>query len=313
MGGVTPAFWLPVGLLFLLVAMPLLAEFLRHPVDAQVRARAPGSFANLPQGRTHYRWAGPERGPVVVCIHGLSTPSYIFAATERSLAAQGNRVLVYDLYGRGYSARLRGAQTVDFFLSQLKALLAKQGVGGPVAVVGYSMGGLIATAFAAEEGARVEALILIAPAGILPMANGWRERLWSAPVVGDWLMRVLGGWALKRELVEHEHGPTVIPDLEDRQAAETRMRGYLPAILSARRHTLSVLVDEDHKALFDRGTPVLSIWGPSDPVVPLAAMGRLAEINPDAHHAQIPGAGHIMPQTHPAQVAEVLADFLSRR
>ena len=39
-------------------------------------------------------------------------------------------------------------------------------------------------------------------------------------------------------------------------------------------------------------------------------LGRLAELNPDAHHAQIAGAGHVVLQTQPSKVAEALRDFL---
>lgn len=293
--------------LALAATLPFAAEALRRRVRPE---EGPGQVAHLPQGDTHYRWSGPETGPVAVCVHGLSTPSYVFAATERSLAGQGYRVLTYDLYGRGHSARATGPQTETFFLRQLRALLFDQGVTQPVTLVGYSMGGIIASAYAASTPDQVRALILIAPAGFLPVYDGWRSRLWTAPVIGDWATRVLGGLALRRELVEHRSNATVIPDLEDRQAAETRTRGYLPALLSSRRHILARTADEAHRRIAAAGLPVLAIWGASDPVIPLAAMGRLAELNPEAHHAQIPGAGHVVLQTHPAQVAQAMRDFL---
>lgn len=294
----------------LVIALPFLAEAMRRPVR---KASGSGAYAALPQGETHYRWSGPEGGPVAVCIHGLSTPSYVFAATESSLNALGYRVLSYDLYGRGLSDRPRAAQSSGFFLGQLRALLADQGVERPVTLVGYSMGGIIAAAFAASGRARVDAMILIAPAGLVPVYDDWRGRLWRLPVVGDWATRVLGGMALRRELVEHKSNATVIPNLEDRQAEETRTRGYLPALLSARRHILTEARASDHRILFRKGVPVLAIWGSEDPVVPLRAMGRLSEMNPDAHHVQVAGAGHLVLQTHPAQVADALARFLKGR
>lgn len=290
------------------LALPAVAETLRRPVRKDA---APGRFARLPQGETHYRWSGPEDGPVAVCIHGLSTPSYIFAATERSLVRLGYRVLTYDLYGRGFSARPAGRQSSLFFIRQLRALLEDQSVDGPVLLVGYSMGGAIAAAFAAAQPDRVSRLILVAPAGLMPVYDDWQDRLWTLPVFGDWATRVFGGVALRRELVEHRTNATVIPDLEDRQADETRMRGFLPALLSSRRHVLRESRDADHKRIARNEVPVLAIWGSNDPVIPIRAMGRLAELNPDAHHAQVAGAGHVVLQTHPAQVADAMQRFLS--
>lgn len=301
-----------IGLLVvLLVALPLIAEALRQPMTATRRAAAPGEIAQLPMGATHFRWRGQEGAPVVVCIHGLSTPSYVFAATERSLASLGFRVLSYDLYGRGFSARARGAQDAAFFSAQLRALLKHQEVTKPVVLLGFSMGGQIATAFSAADPERVERLVLVAPTGLATSETAGRDWAWTAPLVGDWLTRVLGGIALRRELVEHENTATVIPDFEDRQAAETRVRGYLPAILSSRRHILRASAASDLKRTAMDGIPVLAIWGADDPVVSRKSLGLLARIDPDARHVEVKGAGHNLLQTHPSEVAAALKEFLA--
>ncbi len=292
------------------IAAPSVAEALRQPMTRIAQERAPGNVAELPSGRTHYRWIGPKGGPIAVCIHGLSSPHYIFAATARSLAALGYRVLAYDLYGRGFSSKPRGRQDVDYFLTQLRDLLDFLGIEGPVTVVGYSMGGALATAFAAEEGVRIKGLILLASAGLQPLYRTPKDRVWTLPVVGDWMSAVLGGWALRRELAADGDAPTVIPDLSKRLAHETRRRGYLPSLLSSKRHVLTQVMDDDHRAIADYQIPVLAIWGREDRVIALAAMGRLAELNPAAHHVELAKATHNFPQTHPSKVAAALKDFL---
>lgn len=300
--------WL-VLLVALVCALPFIAERVRRPMSPDRQAAAPGAFADLPQGRTHYRWSGREGDPVAVCVHGLSTPSFVFAATERSLVSLGFRVLSYDLFGRGYSARVAGKQNTAFFRTQLQDLLAHQGITGPVTLLGFSMGGQIATDFAARDD-RVERLILVAPSGLVEMpSHHWA---WTAPVIGDWMTRVFGGMALRRELVEHKSLATVIPDFEDRQAAETQMRGYLPALLSSRRHMLSRVALDEHRWVADDKTPVLAIWGKADPVIPRRAMSELARLNPLAEHVEIREAGHTLLQTHPSEVAAALKAFLER-
>lgn len=303
--------WVVLFLVILVVAAPFAAEALRQPITKTHEAKAPGQFADLEMGRTHFQWHGPSDGPVAVCIHGLSTPSYIFAATVQSLVSLGYNVLTYDLYGRGYSARVPGEQDAAFFLRQLRQLLAHQQVSDPVTLIGHSMGGAIAIAYAAEEGVEgVDAVILCVSAGVAPV-QGVQDGWWSAPVVGDWLMRVVGGWALRKELVEHRTTATVIPDLEDRQAAETRMRGFLPALLSSRRNLLASPLEHSHKVVAASGIPTLAIWASDDPVIPLNTMARLAELNPHAHHEVVRDAGHNLIQTHPSQVTQALRAFLS--
>ncbi len=302
--------WGLFGAMIAVAALPLLAEALRRPMSADRQAQAPGELAHLPLGTTHFHWTGRDGDPVVVCIHGLSTPSYIFAATARSLASLGFRVLTYDLYGRGYSGRAPGAQGRIFFLAQLRALLKHQEVQGPLIVLGFSMGGQIAAAFAAEED-RVEKVILVASAGLARAETTGQSAFWTAPMIGDWLTRVVGGMALRRELVDHKNLATVIPDLEDRQAAETRMRGFLPALLSSRRHLLSQSSRPDHEQIARLKLPVLAIWGDADPVIPRRSLSTLAEVNPDAVHVEVRGAGHNLLQTHPTDVATALKDFLT--
>ncbi len=299
--------WLLVPIVAILL-MPFAAQLLRQPMSAARQARAPGKIAHLPGGATHYKWTGREGDPVVVCIHGLSTPSYVFAATERSLASLGFRVLTYDLYGRGYSARLTGPGDIGAYVAQLSALLAHQDIDGPISLLGFSMGGQIAAAYAAESD-RIERLILVAPSGLAGTLE--TGGIWTAPGIGDWMTLVFGGIALRRELVEHKSIATVIPDFEDRQAAETRMRGFLPALLSSRRRVLSQSALEDHERIAFLKTPVLAIWGSSDPVVPKSAMGALAQINPEAQHVEIKRAGHNLLQTHPSEVAAALQGFLA--
>ena len=206
--------------------------------------------------------------------------------------------------------RPRGRQDIDYFLRQLRDLLDHLGIDGPITVVGYSMGGNLATAFAAEEGLNIKALILMAPSGLEPVYQDSKSRLWTLPVIGDWLMPLFGGYALRRELAGEGKAPTVIPNLTERLSAETRKRGYLPSLLSSRRHVLTKTLDDDHRTLRDYATPMLAIWGREDGVISITSMGKLAALNPNAHHIEIADGTHNFPQTHPARVAEILKGFL---
>ena len=111
-----------------LIAVPLTIEAMRTPMSEARQDKAPGQIALLSQGRTHYQWLGPERGPVAVCIHGLTTPSFVWRGLARGLALMGFRVLVYDHSGRGYSASASGRQGAAFFLTQYNDLLMHEDI-----------------------------------------------------------------------------------------------------------------------------------------------------------------------------------------
>ena len=291
-----------------LAALPALRERMRRPMDARARDAAPGRFADLPGGVTHYDWLGPARGPVVVCVHGLTTPSFVWLGLARHLVATGHRVLIYDLYGRGFSDRPRGPQDVGFFTRQLEALLAQEGVEEDFTLVGYSMGGAIATAFAAGNHHRLRRLVLLAPAGMGHELGPLARRAVEWPLLGDWAFHM--GWPAQfRKGVEAERSlPSAVEGIHDRQLAQLACRGFVRSVLASLRGTLREPYEEAHRAIAGHGLPVLAIWGREDRVIPLRAMGTLAQWNRAVRHAVIDGAGHGLPYTHAEAVARAIAE-----
>jgi pimeloyl-ACP methyl ester carboxylesterase len=303
--------WLVFCGLLLLFAAPFLLERDRRPMEERARRKAPGKFVRLSDGITHYRWHGPATSRrTLVCVHGLTTPCWVFDGLIPGLTAMGFRVLTYDLYGRGFSDRPKGAQTPDFFLRQLQELLENQGIKDEISLMGYSMGGAIATAFAAKEPDRVARLILLAPAGI-DYSPAWLLR-WSREggAIGDWLWGLLGARALRRGARADSKLPTVFPNLPTRIRAETRTQGYLRSILSAERNMLTLVQEAEHRELKAMFVATLAIWGEKDTVIPITSVGKLSQWNRDAHIVVVPGATHALGYTHPRDVIAAIAENL---
>lgn len=305
------------GLIVLIAifAIPVAIEVWRPQMDADARRGAEGHFAQLSQGVTCYDWLGPVRGPVAVCVHGLTTPSFVWRGLARGLALMGYRVLIYDLYGRGFSDRPEGAQTRAFFLRQLEDLLEDQEVGGDITLMGYSMGGAIATCFAAAHPDRIRQLVLIAPAG-MGVKAGWLTRVIAGvPVLGDWLMLAGFSGSHKRATERERDLPTSVEGIVDLQQRELQFKGYIPAVLSSLRGILSKSLEAEHKALAKRGVPVLAVWGRMDDVIAERAPGQLAEWNRHARQEVVETAGHGLVYTHTefvlAALRETLRDGLS--
>ncbi len=303
--------WFLLVLLLAGFAAPFVIERRRVEMDDIERVDAPGEFAALPGGVTHYQWHGPEDGPVLVCIHGLTTPSHVWQQLLPGLTQAGFRVLTYDLWGRGYSDRPQGAQDAGFFIRQLDELLADQGVAGPVMLMGYSMGGAVAAAWAAARIERVARLILLASAGMGHDLGPLESLARRVPVLGDWLILTFGPGSLLRGWARHDGPPELIARLVDQQRLENTWRGYLPAVMSSQRHLLGAPLRDAHLAVAAAGLPVAAIWAERDDVIPLRAMGLLGEWNRAARQDVIAGAGHGLPYTHPTEVLESLSHLLS--
>jgi len=298
--------WVLGALAALLVVLPVLAERRRKPLESVRPAGNVIRLAQLSQGQTHYRWDGPKNGPVAVCVHGLTTGSYVWDPTVAILTRMGYRVLRYDLYGRGYSDRPAGTQDRAFFLTQLEEILDDQGVEDQILLIGYSMGGSIAAAFTAQHPQRIDRLVLLAPAG-LGLSETWFARICrQVPLIGDALMGAFGGIMLRRGV----RASSPPGEIRDEQLDETRRKGYLAAVLSSQRHMLAEDLSDSHAQIAARGIPVLAIWGEQDGVIPITSLGQLAQINRRARHETIAQATHTLGITHPKEIQTAIQAFL---
>jgi len=302
----TPLVWALVVLAVVVIALlltPWLVERSRTPMHVEeARIKAPGEFAELPSGVTHYRWFGPKGGPLIVCVHGLSTPGFGYVGLATALSMKGYRVLTYDLYGRGYSDNTSGHQDIGFFLTQLDELLDHLGVTKQFSIFGYSMGGLIATAYTERSPSRIKTMMLIAAAGVAPprAGTGGLAKLQAVPFLNRWVGVVFGGRALRR-YINAEVGADSV---RDRQIEQTHRRGFWPALMSSQRYVLSEDYESKHRKIADLNIPVLAIWARNDQVIPIEALGIFAQWNRGARQDILEDAQHGLTYSHPKDVAE---------
>lgn len=292
------------GAFALLLAGIYLGVRMSRPGVERRRSAMPGRMVSLSQGLTHVQWHGRDDAPVLVCVHGLSTASFVWGPLLPFLTGLGYRVLTYDLYGRGFSDRVRGRQSQAFFLTQLQDLLKAEGVTGRVTLMGYSMGGAISAAFAAAHPGRVGRLILLAPAGLGLTLGRFSDFVTRAPVIGDWMIEVLGAGVLRRSYRGDGPVDPVADAITGRALDELTVAGTLRAILSAQRGILGDDQSGLHDGLADGPLPILAIWGGSDTVIPTASRDRLAGINPSVRNVTCSDAHHGLPYTHPERLAQ---------
>ncbi|GAB7325954.1 hypothetical protein MBLNU13_g10002t1 [Cladosporium sp. NU13] len=149
-----------------------------------------------------YEW-GPTTGRKILFIHGISTPCIALAGLAQELVEQhGCRVLLFDLFGRGYTDAPDPAlypQGSRLWTTQISLVLSSSELEwSNFAVAGYSLGGGIAADYASWFPEAVESLILIAPAGLL---RSERVAWWSKMVYGGFLPRALVERLVKKRLL----------------------------------------------------------------------------------------------------------------
>ena len=143
---------------------------LPYPPDVLPGARD----VDTPFGSIRVFEFGPEDGRKVLLIHGISTPAIALGGVTHALVDHGCRVMLFDLFGRGYSDTPGDlAHDIRLFTTQILLVLASSPLSwtgrgsSKFSLIGYSLGGGIAATFTSYFPDMIDSLILFAPAGIL--------------------------------------------------------------------------------------------------------------------------------------------------
>jgi pimeloyl-ACP methyl ester carboxylesterase len=259
--------------------------------------------------RTEY-WLGGQ-GPPLLIVHGLGGAAVNF--TELApLLARRRRVLVPDLPGHGGTEPLDQVESLDDLAAHAAAVAEHAGM-LPAAVLGHSMGGVVALRLAVSRPDAVSSLALVAPAGIVSTTR--RAELWLA-LTGfleparrlsrfrraiarrSWLRSpVFGYWGAERP----------------RALSQEAVLGLLEG---PSRHTDvnsagRALVKDDPRPDLDRvRCETLLVWGARDHLVPLSDGFEYAR-RLRCPIRTVPAAGHLVIGEYPEQCAEILYAFLS--
>ena len=122
-------------------------------------ATAPVRVAHTRDGAVGYRTVGS--GPPLVLVMGFAGTMETWEPAFVDALAHEFEVVLFDNAGVGRTAALRAPLTIDAMAQQTSALVSALHLGAPD-VLGWSMGGLIAEAFAALHPAQVHRLVLCA-------------------------------------------------------------------------------------------------------------------------------------------------------
>ncbi|MEO0342593.1 MAG: alpha/beta hydrolase [Pseudomonadota bacterium] len=266
-------------------------------------------IAELPMGVTNYELGG--QGPLVVLVHGISTPSMAYDYIQPLLWNEGFSTLRYDLYGRGGSeAKPSFRYDIAFYTQQLHDLLAHLSIGGPQHFVGYSMGGGIIACFADTYPNLIKSLTFVASSGFLTGAGDVLP-LFKTKTIGPFLFEHFGAAALRRAVIKDGKENNVAPEFYLRQAEATRKPGYMQAITKSAQVGPLVELEETHKRIALYAFPTLAIWAVDDRVIKIDSKARFDAVShPDVISEVVAGAGHAIAYTHHDSITPRIAQFL---
>lgn len=176
-------------------------------IAARIEEQNPpgGVFVPVTGGHLHLYDLAPAApaGPPILLIHGATSNARDMVVALGEELARRHRVIAVDRPGHGWSSRPRGR--ADASPARQAALIAEAlrrlGV-GKVVVVGHSLAGAVAAAFALDHAEATAGLVLLAPV-THPWPGGvtWYYDIAARPVLGrlfvGTVMAPLGAWQLE--------------------------------------------------------------------------------------------------------------------
>lgn len=124
----------------------------------------------------HYRFDGPEQGPVVMLSNALASDLTMWEFQVPALAEAGYRVLRYDSRGHGQSAVPEGPYSMEMLTSDAVGLMDALGL-EKVHFCGLSKGGMIGQMLGSQYGDRLISLTLCSTAAYIAPREMWDERI----------------------------------------------------------------------------------------------------------------------------------------
>lgn len=239
--------------------------------------------------------------PTVVFLHGAAMDHTVWALQTRYFAHHGRAVLAVDLPGHGRSA---GPPLADIggLAEWTTRLLDAAGV-ARAAIVGHSMGALVALETAARHPDRTWALALLGVALPMPVNDAF---LALAEANDHRAVELMMDWGHGRRA--HVGGHRV-PGLSivggDMRLVERAAPGVMHADLAACN-----AYRRGDEAVANVRCPMLLVLGEDDRMTPPAAGRKIADKCDTAEVAVLAGCGHMMMVETPDAVLDALREVV---
>jgi poly(3-hydroxyalkanoate) depolymerase len=254
--------------------------------------------------RTSVRGTG---SPLLV-LTGIGASLELSAPVEHALNAHGVQTLALDAPGTGESSQYRRPRRMPGLARTVERTLDALGY-DQVDVLGVSFGGVLAQQLAHQAPQRVRRLVLAAIAAGVPGLGGVpgsprallelaTPRRYHSP---DYYRRIAGalyGGEARRDPDALLHGSIA------RFSQAPSLRGYL-----AQLYAISFWTGLPW--LWRLPQPTLVLAGDDDPIVPVINGRILTWVIPNARLEIIRGGGHLFLLERPAELAGLIAPFLT--
>jgi len=244
--------------------------------------------------------AGPRGAPLIVFLHPVGL-DLTWWGEQLEEFGRDHDVVAFDMPNHGLSGKLRERPSFKLLSSALEGVLTRIDA-GPAHVVGVSVGGMIAQAFALRQPNLVRSLSLVAT--LCTFAEEARVAL------------------RERARISRAEGMVRIADLSNERWFPAAFRARRPDMLDRATKSLLLQDPDFHASMWEMiaaldlearlpaiTCPTLVVAGEDDVNAPVAAARRIASLIPGALLEVMAETGHFPPFEAPARFNALLRRF----
>jgi len=253
------------------------------------RAASDSLYLNSEFGRTRYQIFGKENRETIILVHSFNGFIESWNPNIDALVAAGYKVVVYDLFGRGFSDRPYVNYDLALFRKQLSSIIDHLGL-NKVHLVGSSFGCVIASDYALNKPNLVESLIMVGPAG-WPV-EGARNPLLDVPLVGDLVFHYFGTDLIEPKVEAYLLDKRKYADVLTKWRQFADYPGYTRSALSTIRNAPVFDYTSGWQQLATLNKPTMFLWGKQDVSFPFNNTEKLTQIMPQAKIVGVDNAAH---------------------
>lgn len=233
------------------------------------------------------------RGTPMLLLHGYPLDHHLWDEVVPLLEDQFDLILP-DLRGFGGSSTVDSFYTMEDMASDIAGLLDHLGI-QKAAIVGHSMGGYVALAFARQYPERVTGLGLVSSQVLADPPARREDRFKTAAEVAD------KGPASVVEAMT----PKFTSDPRLQEFARATMERQQPAAYIGALKAMGERVDST-PLLESIDYPVVIVHGDADSLIPIDRAREVKAALPNAHLVEVSGAGHMPMMEAKEKTAEAL-------
>ncbi len=269
-----------------------------------------------PDGHT-MAYLDEGEGPVVVCVHGNPSWSYLYRNVVAVLSDR-YRCIVPDHIGCGFSDKPQEYDyTLKNHIDNLESLLEHLGVKECVLVV-HDWGGAIGMGWAGRYPEKVKGLVVLNTAAFRSQRIPFRIAVCRWPVFGDFVVRGLNGFARAALFmaVHKRMTPGVASGFlapYDNWANRVALLRFVQDIPLGPDHpSWQTLVEVENNLLKLQKQPMLLCWGGEDFCFNDHFFQEWLERFPDAENHYFEKAGHYVLEDASDQILPLVERFVGK-